>query len=95
MEKGKGYGKKLLTCIKRNLTKRKIEAIGFCEKEVRPFYEKCGISVLHNKAKYLIEITGDEKVITTDDDILNLSLGNKNFKILQQTKQEKYQAFTY
>ena len=84
IEKGKGYGKKLMSCIKQNLSKRKIEVIGFCGKEVRPFYKKCGIPVLHDKAKYLVEISGDEKVITTDDDILNLSLGSKNFKILQQ-----------
>lgn len=83
MEKGKGYGKKLLAHIQQNLVKRNIEVIGFCEKPVRPFYKKSGIPVLYNKARYLVEITGDEKMISNDDDILNITLRSATLKVIK------------
>lgn len=83
IEKGKGYGKRLLIHIQQNLIKRNIEVIGFCEKPVRPFYKKCSIPVLYNKARYLVEMTGDEKVISSDDDILNISLQPATLKVIK------------
>lgn len=83
IEKGKGYGKKLLAHVQQNLVRRNIEVIGFCEKPVRLFYEKSGIPVLYNKAKYLVEMTGDEKVISSDDDILNINLHPGTLKVFK------------
>lgn len=83
IEKGKGYGKRLLANMQQNLTKRNIEVIGFCEKPVRPFYKKCSIPLLYNKAKYLIEMNGDKKTISSDDDILNISLHPGTLKVVK------------
>lgn len=89
IEKGKGYGKRLLGHIQQNLIKRNIEVIGFCEKPARPFYEKCNIPVLYNKAKYLIETTGEEEIISSDDDILNINLRAATCKVIKGLNKKK------
>lgn len=81
--KMKGYGKQLIDCIKENLSARKVEAIGFCEKPLRPFYEKIGVEILVGKAKWVQENIGDKWTSSTDDDILNLTLSSANVKLLE------------
>ena len=89
MEKKKGHGGQLMGEIRNHLNTRKIEAIGFCEKQLRPFYEKCNIPMLYGKAKWLREKEGDEWIAPTDDDILNLTLsqaGRERLESLNATR---------
>jgi GNAT superfamily N-acetyltransferase len=74
VEKGKGYGTSLLRHIAADVQLRNIETIGFCEKNVRPFYEKCGIPIYQNKGRYLREKTSRGWVASADDDILDIHL---------------------
>jgi len=77
IEKMKGYAKRLIMDIICNLKSRDIECIGFCEKELRPFYEKCDVSILYDQAKYLKEKPFSEEFEpNTDDDILDINLSN-------------------
>lgn len=86
--KKKGYGKELIKYIIENITERNLETIGFCLSELRPFYEKCDISILHNKAKSIKEKSDSEWVPSDDDDVLifNLSKGKK--ELLNQLSSE-------
>lgn len=88
-EPKKGYGKSLLQFIKGNLTERNIEAIGFCEKQIRPFYTKSGISLLYNKAKYLREQENGEWISPSDYDILDLTLSPKMRLLLKSLSSKK------
>lgn len=82
IQKGKGYGANLLHHIVDNLKARQIEALGFCEKALRPFYERCAIPILYNQAQYILEPTNNEWQPGSDDDILNLTLSSKTVALL-------------
>lgn len=75
--KKKGYGAQLVQHFKENVTQRNIEAIGFCHADLRPFYEKCNIEILYDKAKSIKENEGSEWVNSEDDDILIFNLSEK------------------
>jgi hypothetical protein len=75
VEKMKGYAKRLIMDIICNLKSRDVECIGFCEKKLRPFYEKCEVAILYGQARYLKEKPFSEEFEpNTDDDILNINL---------------------
>lgn len=78
VEQGRGSGKKLMTEIKHNLQERHVQAIGFCSKELRPFYEKCGIIILEDRARQIYEQTDAGWVPADDDDILDINLSPEN-----------------
>lgn len=46
LEKGGGYGKTLMIAMKEYIEERGKTGIGFCSKDVTPFYEKCGYGIL-------------------------------------------------
>lgn len=75
--KKKGYGAQLVRYFTENVTQRNIEAIGFCHTDLRPFYEKCNIEILHDKAKAIKENEGSEWVNSEDDDILIFNVSQK------------------
>ncbi|QMU27515.1 hypothetical protein [Adhaeribacter radiodurans] len=81
--RSKGYGTELLVNLIQNLKKRKIEALGFCEKPLRLYYEKCGIQILYDQAKFLREAGENDWVISSDDDILDLTLSPASVQLLQ------------
>ncbi|WP_126654244.1 GNAT family N-acetyltransferase [Chryseobacterium aureum] len=68
--KKKGYGAALVKHFKENIIQRNIETIGFCHSDLRPFYEKCDVEILHDKAKMIKESIGSAWVNSEDDDIL-------------------------
>lgn len=74
VDKSKGYGSLLLKQLQENLAERDIEALGFCEKELRPFYEHCNVNILYGHAQYLRERHEGSWIVSTDDDILDLTL---------------------
>lgn len=81
--KSKGYGQQLLQYIVSNLQHRKIDCIGFCGKELRPFYEKCNIPILYNQAEYLQEkISDGQTEPNPDDDILIIFLSDNKYQLL-------------
>ncbi len=80
-EKRKGYGSELLSAITGNLRSRRIETIGFCESEVRGFYQKCRIYILYDQAKHLREFDQNQWIVPTDDDILDLTLSEESRRL--------------
>ncbi|PSR56462.1 hypothetical protein AHMF7605_24675 [Adhaeribacter arboris] len=83
LPQGKGYGTELLQYLIQNLKKRKLEALGFCEKPLRPYYEKCGIRILYDQAKFLRTAEQNEWIPSSDDDILDLTLSPASWQQLQ------------
>jgi hypothetical protein len=94
VERAKGYGSILLKSIITNLQSRNIQALGFCEKELRPFYEKNGIPLLYGKARFIREFENDEWVVATDDDILNLTLSADTVALLESLNEAKEALLT-
>jgi len=83
IEKMKGHAKRLISEITGNLKNRGVECIGFCEKRLRPFYEKCGVSILYDQARYLEEKPFSEEFEPhTDDDILDINLSDSTRDLL-------------
>lgn len=83
-QKGKGYGTALLMHLVKNLQGRRIETIGFCDKNLRQFYKKANVEVLYDAAKYLREKKEDRWIMPDDDDILSINLGENTLKLLQR-----------
>ncbi|AZA80046.1 N-acetyltransferase [Chryseobacterium sp. G0186] len=88
----KGYGAKLVQYFTENVKRRNLETIGFCHSELRPFYEKCEIEILYNKAKMIKENMGSEWINAEDDDILVFNTSDEKKKMLNQlsTKNNAY-----
>ncbi|QPQ50730.1 hypothetical protein H3Z85_15060 [Chryseobacterium indologenes] len=59
-----------------------METIGFCHTDLRPFYEKCNIEILYDKAKSIKENINSEWVNSDDDDILIFHLSDERKKLL-------------
>jgi hypothetical protein len=78
VERGIGSGKELLSKISHNLHARNLQTLGFCAKALRPFYEKCGITILADRARYIYEHTDSGWVPSDDDDILDINLSSEN-----------------
>ncbi|MBB6329456.1 GNAT superfamily N-acetyltransferase [Chryseobacterium sediminis] len=82
--KKKGYGAALVRHFKENVIQRNLDTIGFCHSDLRPFYEKCSIEILHNKAKMIKESVGSEWINSEDDDILIFNTSNERKELLNQ-----------
>ncbi|WP_431608943.1 GNAT family N-acetyltransferase [Chryseobacterium sp. 'Rf worker isolate 10'] len=82
--KNKGYGSVLVSRFKENVIKKNIETIGFCHSDLRPFYEKCDVEILHDKAKMIKESIGSEWVNCEDDDILIFHTTQERKELLNQ-----------
>jgi len=64
LEKGKGYGKILMSSMKKYSQKNKKTALGFCHNTRIPFYEKCGFKTKKKTTKkffYLGKNKGEKK----------------------------------
>ena len=48
IEKGKGFGKKLVTYIRKYIENSKITGIGFCNKKLTNYYRKTGFGIIEN-----------------------------------------------
>ena len=80
--RNRDYGGQLLNYIKNEMQESSLQAIGFCEKPLRPFYEKCGVEILYNKARTIYEHVNGEAQPSTDDDILVLNLSDHHYNLL-------------
>ncbi|MFZ4927782.1 GNAT family N-acetyltransferase [Chryseobacterium sp. Mn2064] len=83
-QKKKGYGNRLVQHFTEYVIKRNIETIGFCHHELRPFYEKCEIEILYDKAKAIKENVDSEWINAEDDDILIFNVSEERKKLLNQ-----------
>lgn len=64
-DKSKGYGKELVTNIKKHLEESGLTGIGFCDPKVSGFYIKCGYKIIKEcGARFIYEENG--KVIPED-----------------------------
>ncbi|WP_366915146.1 phosphoribosylanthranilate isomerase [Chryseobacterium sp.] len=82
--KKKGYGAKLVELFRQHVVRENIETLGFCHKELRPFYEKCSIELLYDKAKAIKESIDSEWINSEDDDILIFHVSEKRKELLSQ-----------
>jgi len=82
--KKKGYGAALVRHFKENVIQRNLDTIGFCHSDLRPFYEKCSIEILHDKAKMIKESIGSEWINSEDDDILIFNASKETQELLNQ-----------
>jgi len=82
--KKKGYGAALVRHFKENVIQRNLDTIGFCHSDLRPFYEKCSIEILHDKAKMIKESINSEWVNSEDDDILIFNASKETKELLNQ-----------
>lgn len=89
-QKGKGYGSRLLQLSKDNITERNLKTIGFCSSDLRPFYNKCAIEILLDKAKNIKEKDNNEWTVSDDDDILIIHLSEEKKSLLNQLGSENY-----
>ncbi|MDN3693983.1 hypothetical protein QWZ06_17725 [Chryseobacterium tructae] len=87
-QKKKGYGAQLVEYFKDNVTQRNIETVGFCHADLRPFYEKCNIEILYDKAKAIKENENSEWVNSEDDDILIFNVSQKEKEQLNTLSQQ-------
>nr|WP_315033539.1 GNAT family N-acetyltransferase [uncultured Chryseobacterium sp.] len=82
--KKKGYGTQLVEFFRENVAQRNIETIGFCHTELRPFYERCNIEILYDKAKAIKENIDSEWINSDDDDILLFNISKERKELLNQ-----------
>jgi hypothetical protein len=72
--RGRGHGKFLMGQICHTLRESGMQALGFCSRELRPFYEKCGVSIIKDRAPYIYEQVDGAWMPAEDDDILDVNL---------------------
>lgn len=89
----KGYGSHLVKLLKENTEQRNLEAIGFCLKELRPFYLHCDVGILEDKAKNIKESSGAEWTLSEDDDILIFHLSDERKELLKSLSPENSAYF--
>jgi hypothetical protein len=78
----RGYGSHLLGLLTGTLRERQVEALGFCERPLRGFYQQCNVPILYDQARYVRERDHDQWVASTDDDILDLTLSRESAALL-------------
>ncbi|MDR6920425.1 MULTISPECIES: hypothetical protein [Chryseobacterium] len=89
----KGYGSILVKFLKENTEQRNLEVIGFCLKELRPFYQQCDVEILKNKAKNIMENNGTVCNSSEDDDILIFHLSDERKELLKSLGPENNAYF--
>lgn len=92
---GKGYGKELITRVRETLKKQGSECIGFCFKRNRGFYEKCGVRVLEDYAKYFMEPADADgsMQVSVDDDVVDINLSLKTYIAIMCLKADNKKAY--
>jgi len=84
-----GYGKAIMHAIHKYLRQRKQTGIGFCTRDITPFYPKCGFKVVEDLTERFIYKNTEGKIIRDEVhiDVLYLS-GSDGFgeKLLDHPK---------
>lgn len=61
-EKGKGYGKQIVTAIRNYLIAKDKIGVGFCMPRNRGFYEKCGFDIDTTSVQRFVYYKGDNEI---------------------------------
>ena len=88
VDKARGYGSFLLSKMVTNLSEREIESVGFCKKQLRPFYEKNNIKILYGKGVFITEFDNNQWTDSDDDDILVINTSEENINILRSLNEQ-------
>lgn len=89
--KGKGYGKKIMKAILKNLNSRNKIGIGFCKRDNAEFYRKCGFKIADGLSdRFIFKNKAGELVRDAwDDDVIYNSPGSSLIKRIKQNSKEK------
>lgn len=68
--KNKGYGKEVVTSMKKYLSSQNKTMFGFCMPKNKGFYEKCGFSIETNSTKRFVYNKNNEKITNKDGQII-------------------------
>ena len=91
VEKGKGYGKKIMAAMKKHLDKNRQVGIGFCKKENSEFYKKCGFGIAPGLVRRFsfIEKNGKISQNKLDQDVIFSSRGKRLINDIIKNPKEK------
>lgn len=89
-EKGKGYGRKIMSAIKDYLISQDKTGVGFCGLNNKGFYEKCGFKVETALIKRFVFQENDRKITNSEDDCVVYLDASDRFmeKVLLHSDQE-------
>ena len=91
IEKRKGHGRKLLEAMKRYSQDRNTTAIGFCDPEDTPFYEKCGLGVIKGMDTFIFP-SGPKS--SEPGDIVYIESGDGLIKEMREHPHEKVRSYS-
>jgi len=89
-EKGKGYGRQIISAIRTYLREHDKTGVGSCGWHNQGFYEKCGLGVdLHSLKRFVFQDKG-KKIINIADDCVIYQDGSDRFmeKVLSTPNKE-------
>ena len=81
-QKHRGFGLILIEYIIENMQQRNLDSVGFCDKKLRPFYEKSGATLIHDAAGFIFQQADGELVKSSLDDIIVVNLRDSHFQQL-------------
>lgn len=89
-EKGQGYGKAVVTAIKKYLLENDMTGIGFCMLKNKPFYEKCGFAVAEHATHQFVHKSDNGEIRNEDGQIIFYVDSSDQFmkKVLSQPNKE-------
>ncbi len=89
-EKGQGYGKAVVTAIKKYLLENDMTGIGFCMLKNKPFYEKCGFAVAEHATHQFVHKSDNGEIRNEDGQIIFYVDSSDQFmkKVLAQPNKE-------
>ncbi|MDO8610558.1 MAG: GNAT family N-acetyltransferase [bacterium] len=89
-EKGKGYGKQVITAMKEYLTTYDKTGLGFCMLNNKRFYEKCGFNIETTSTQRFVYTKGAERITNQDGQIIFYQDSSDNFmkKVLAKPEKE-------
>lgn len=89
-EKGKGYGKQVVSTMREYLTKNNKTGFGFCMPRTKGFYEKCGFQIEEKSTQRFVYTKGKERITNKDGQIIFYQDSSDNFmkKVLAQPEKE-------
>jgi len=89
-QKHKGFGLMLIEHIIENMLERNLDSIGFCDKKLRPFYDKSGVALIQDAAGFIFQQSDGELVKSSLDDIIVVNLRDSHYKQLAALDEQNF-----
>lgn len=88
--KGKGYGKQVVSTMRKYLTSKNFTGFGFCMLKNRGFYEKCGFNINTTSTQRFVYKKGNERITNQDGQIIFHQDSSDGFmkKVLSRSEKE-------